>query len=174
MSTRDELYQEINDTRIRFLQLLDTIPENAYAQPSNNPAWTIGEVLYHMTVAPRFMSAGVKMIVGQKWFYRLIPIVVPIVVPKSLFNWLNKILTLYGARNLSREFLATEYEKAHYATLKALAEVSDNDFEKYAYFPDWDPLLSGEVTLERLFHYVKTHFDSHAEQLVLLSSSPVD
>jgi hypothetical protein len=30
---------------------------------------------------------------------------------------------------------------------------------------DWDPFLSGEVTIEKLFHYVKAHFDSHAEQL---------
>ena len=29
-------------------------------------------------------------------------------------------------------------------------------------YPDWGPLLAGHVTLERLFHYIKLHFVSHA------------
>jgi hypothetical protein len=49
--------------------------------------------------------------------------------------------------------------------LKALDEVEDSNFEKKLNYPDWDPLLSGEVTLERLFRYVKVHFDSHAAEI---------
>jgi hypothetical protein len=87
-------------------------------------------------------------------------------MPKKVFDWMNKNLTRYGARNSTPEFLAKEYDKAHKATIEALAEVDDADFEKKLYYPDWDPLLSGEVTLERLFHYVRVHFDSHAEQIL--------
>ena len=32
-------------------------------------------------------------------------------------------------------------------------------------YPDWDPLLSGEVTLERLCRHVKVHFDVHANEI---------
>jgi hypothetical protein len=164
MTIREELFSEIVATKDAYDRLLGIIPEKVYALPSDNPAWTIGEVLYHMTIAPRYLIKDVKMILRQNWFYRLIPTV----VPRNLFDWLNKHLTRYGARHVSRDFLANEYEKAHQATLKALAEVDDMDFEKSFVYPDWDPLLTGEVTLEKLFHYVKAHFDSHAQQLTLI------
>ena len=164
MSIREALTQEIITTKNEFDGLLSTIPDEAYDLPSDNPAWTVGEVLYHMSIAPRFLSSDVKMIVNQSWLYRL----VPTLVPKKLFDWLNMHLTRYGARKLSREFLASEYEKAHRATLKALSEVDDMDLLKSLVYPSWDPLLSGEVTLEKLFHYVKAHFDVHAQQINLI------
>jgi hypothetical protein len=101
------------------------------------------------------------MIKNQSWLFHLIPII----MPKRLFDWMNKEMTRFGARNPSPEFLVQEYDKAHISALKALAEVDDDKFSKKVDYPDWDPLLSGEVTLERLFHYIKTHFDLHAGQI---------
>lgn len=161
MTIRQGLRQEIEATRTSFHELLNSIPDEAFELPSENPAWTIGEVLYHMSIAPRMLGTDVKMILNQNWFYRLIPVI----IPKRLFDWLNKILTKFGARNLTREFLASEYDKANSATLKALNEVREMDFKKKLNYPDWDPILSGEVTLERLFHYIKLHFDLHAAQI---------
>lgn len=161
MSIREELQQEIEETRQAFHALLASIPDEAFDLPSDNPAWTIGEVLYHMSIAPRMLGTDVKMIVKQSWLYKIIPTV----IPKKLFDWINKHLTRWGARNLTREFLKEEYDQAHAATLKALDEVDDSDFKKKLNYPDWDPLLSGEVTLERLFRYVKVHFDSHAAEI---------
>ncbi len=162
MAIREELFEEITATKDEFHKLLDRIPVEAYNLPSDNPAWTVSEVLYHMSIAPRMLGKDVKMITGQNWIYRLIPVI----MPRKLFDWLNKTLTRYGARNPSPEFLAKEYDTAHELTMKALAEVHDADFSKKLHYPDWDPLLSGEVTLERLFHYIRVHFDSHAEQLI--------
>lgn len=164
MNIREELRNEIENTRKSFCELLDSIPDEAFKHSSDNPAWTIGEVLYHMSLAPRMLGTDVKMILNQNWFYRLIPAI----IPKSLYDWINKILTKYGARNLTREFLASEYDKAHLATIKALNAVKETDFKKKLNYPDWDPLLSGEVTLERLFHYIKLHFDAHAAQIQLI------
>jgi len=161
VTMREAIRQEIEATRTSFQELLASIPDEAFSLPSDNPAWTVGEVLYHMSIAPRFLSKDVKMITNQNWMYRIIPVL----IPKQLFDWLNKKLTKYGARKLSREFLAVEYDKAHQATLIALGEVKETDFKKKLNYPDWDPLLSGEVTLERLFRYVKVHFDAHAAEI---------
>jgi hypothetical protein len=114
-----------------------------------------------MSIAPRFLIEDVKMISGQRWLYRL----VPTLIPRSLFDWLNDRLTRFGARHLSRQFLKDEYERAHRRTLEALANTSEADLQKSLEYPDWDHLLSGTVTMERLFHYVKAHFDSHEEQI---------
>ncbi|MEW6239211.1 MAG: DinB family protein [Chloroflexota bacterium] len=161
MTIRESLQREIKETRERFHRLLDSIPDSDFAKPSGNAAWNIGEVLYHMSIAPRFLIEDVKMIGGQRLVYRLIPIL----FPKRLFDWLNAKLTRFGARRLTRQFLADEYDRAHRRTLEALSQIPDEDLQKSLEYPDWDPLLSGTVTLERLFHYVKAHFDSHEEQI---------
>lgn len=74
-------------------------------------------------------------------------------------------VTRFGARNLSREYLEQSYDKANAAALRALDSIPDGDFGKSLNYPGWDPLLSGEVTLERLFSYIKLHFDANAEQI---------
>ena len=161
LDTRERLRQEIEATRRAFHRLLDTTPDEAFLQPSNNPAWTIGQVLYHMSIAPRFMILDVQMISGRRWIYRLLPRL----VPKRLFNWLNVRMTRYGARQLSRQFLSDEYARAHNTVIQVLETLSEDDFAKSMPYPDWDVLISGEVTMEYLFGYIKRHFDSHAAQI---------
>jgi hypothetical protein len=167
VNTRDELRQEIEATKMEFHKLLDSIPVQAYDLPSDNPAWTVAEVLFHMSIAPRLLGEDVKIMMRQGWFIRL----VSIILPRKLFDWGNKQLTRYGARNASPEFLARKYDQAHTAALEALSKVDEADFGRKFHYPDWDPLLSGEVTIEKLFHYVKAHFDSHAEQLRKIAAS---
>jgi hypothetical protein len=161
VSVRQQLNQEMEDTRLAFHRLLDQVPPEAYRLASDNPAWTIGEVLYHMSLAPRLIGTDVRMISGQGRLSQLIPRL----VPRSLFDWLNVWVTRFGARNISREHLARSYDQAHAAASRALASISDDDFGKSLNYPGWDPLLSGEVTLHRLFSYIKLHFDAHAEQI---------
>jgi hypothetical protein len=158
---RDELRREIEDTRAAFHELLDAVPDDALSRPSDNSAWTIGAVLHHMSLAPRLMVADVGMITGQSSAYRLIPKI----VPRSLFDWVNKVYTRYGARSASRQSLADEYDDATSKILRTLESVNDEDFMKAATYPGWDPLLSGDTTLVQLFHYVKAHFEVHQQQI---------
>ncbi|MBN1438757.1 MAG: DinB family protein [Anaerolineales bacterium] len=158
---RNRLGREMEDTRLAFHRLLDSIPDQSFSLPSGNPAWTIGQVLYHMSLAPRFMVLDVQMIGGQRWIYRL----VPKLIPRRLFDWLNARLTRWGAGNPSRQFLAAEYDRAHTAVTTVLDSLSEMDLAKRLPYPDWDPLLTGEVSMEYLFGYVKRHFDSHAAQI---------
>lgn len=130
MHLRHQLRLEIIETRCRFHQLLERIPDKLLQSPSENLAWTIGEVLYHLSLAPRFIIADVRMITGNSWMYWLIPRL----IPKSLFDWINAKLTRLGARHLSREFLANEYDKAHQIALHALEIVADEDFQKSVAF----------------------------------------
>lgn len=161
LETRERLHQEIMAAQHAFHQLLDSIPDEAFSQPSSNPAWTIGQVFYHMSIAPRFMILDVQMISGKRWIYRLLPRL----VPKRVFNWLNVHLTRYGARNISRQFLSDSYDQAHATVLRVLDGLSETDFARSMPYPDWDVLLSGEVTMETLFGYIKRHLDSHAAQI---------
>lgn len=52
MSIKKELANEMEKTRRDFHHLLDSVPEALYHHPSDNPAWTIGGVLYHISLGP--------------------------------------------------------------------------------------------------------------------------
>lgn len=161
MSKHEELRQEIEATREAFHKMLASIPDEAFSLPSDNPAWTIGEVIFHMTLAPHFLTADLRLIIGQAW----ISCVLGLLVPKSLFDWLNKTFTRRWARKLSRQGLGDAYDKAHVNALEALDSVQQDDFQRSLQYPDYDPLLTGEVNVERLFRYIKIHFEAHAEQI---------
>lgn len=161
MAIKDELQTEISQTRQAFHALLAEIPDEAFSKPSDNPAWTIGEVLFHMSLAPRFMVTDLKVIFAQAWLAR----VFASLVPAALFHRLNEFFTRYGSRNLNRDFLAEQYDKAHERALKSLNVLQEADFRRSVTYPGYDPLLSGEVTVERLYRYIKLHFDAHAGQI---------
>ena len=161
MSIRDDLRREIEDTHAAFHHLLEEVSDEALSRPSDNPAWTIGEVLYHMSLAPRLMVSDVSMITGQRQVYKLLPKL----IPQALFDWVNKVYTRAKGRRLSRPQLAAAYDEATGKILQVLESVQDEDFQKSAIYPGWDPLLAGEVTLTQLFHYVKAHFEVHARQI---------
>jgi uncharacterized damage-inducible protein DinB len=161
VSRKAALRREMEETRLAFHALLDEIPDAALDRPSDNPAWTIRQVLYHMSLAPRLLGADVKLIVRQNWLVRL----APKLVPRRLFNWGNARLTRWQGGRKDRRQLAAEYDRAHASAVKALDGVTEAQLAMSLIYPDWDPLLAGEVTLERLFHYVRDHFEQHAAQI---------
>ncbi|MDX1378509.1 MAG: DinB family protein [Anaerolineales bacterium] len=162
MNLKEDLTQEMEVTRQDFHHLLDSVPESFYSHPSHNPAWTVGEVLFHITLAPRFLTADLRMIIGQAWISK----VIGLVMPKSVFDKLNEIFTRrWAARNMNREKLKRSYDKAHENAMRALKSLNEADFQKSLEYPAYDELLGTVVTVEGLFRYIKIHFDTHAGQI---------
>ena len=161
MSLKEELRLEMIETCDAYHALLAEVPDEAFPQPSDNPAWTIGEVLFHMSLAPRFLTADLRMILGN----HLLAKIFGALVPASLFNRLNEVYTRYGGRSQNRLSLARRYDRAHQQALQALDKLQEEDLKKSLEYPGYDPLLSGEVTVERLFRYIKLHFEIHARQI---------
>jgi hypothetical protein len=162
MRLKQELAQEMESTRRDFHHLLGSIPEASYVHPSDNPAWTVGEVLFHMSLAPRFLTADLRLILGQGWIAR----VMGALVPKSLFDRLNEFFTKrWASRVMTREKLARAYDKAHDHALRALENLNEEDFGRSLEYPEYDELLTGIVTVERLYRYITIHFKVHAEQI---------
>ena len=162
MSTpHNQLRQEIVETQQRFNELLERIPETLYLQPSDNPAWNIGQVLYHMSIAPRFMVTDVAMIMrSPRAVQNLISF-----FPQRVFDWLNMRMTQRGAKRPTPEYLRAEYDQAHDRVLALFDTLDESDFKMSMHYPGWDPMLQGEVTLAELFGYIKRHFEAHAGPL---------
>jgi uncharacterized damage-inducible protein DinB len=162
MGTREELRAEIEATRDRFHALLDATPDDALTAPSDNPAWTIGEVLFHMSLAPRLMVADV----GAIRHHPAMVGVVAGIIPQDAFDLWNRVYTREAGKRKDRAALAEAYDAATERILATLAGLAETDLARSATYPGWDPLLAGEVTLERLFHYVKDHFETHEAGLL--------
>lgn len=158
---RAELAQEMEDARQGFHHLLDSVPESAYPHPSDNPAWTIGDVLYHITLGPPALRFEI-------WMIRHMPGVYPLVMNPVVSNIFNRINAAFTGRpkRIDAQMLKQAYEKGHAGLVSSLNCMQDADFERcVVYPPEFVSELAGNVSIERLFHYVKGHFEVHEEQI---------
>ncbi len=162
---RAEIRAELEATREAYHALLNTLSDEDWRKPSGNAAWTVGQVIYHMTMAPRMLPSDVRMIRRARRAPRL---------PACVFNALNVLATRWGARKHTTQSVGRAYDAAHAAAMAAFETIQDHEWAKGVEYPDWDPMLSGFVTIERLFRYVSLHFEVHARQVrqALAAESP--
>jgi hypothetical protein len=153
---REEIRTELEATRQAYHALLDSLTEEDWRRPSGNTAWTVGQLMVHMTFAPRMLPADVRMIRGGGWMPRL---------PAFLFNWSNVLMTRWAARKQSLDTVGAVYDAAHQRALDLLDTIQNDEWGLSREYPEWDPMLSGTVTIERLFRYLSDHFEAHAEQV---------
>jgi hypothetical protein len=179
---RDQIRAELEATRIEYHKLVDSLSDQDWHKKSGNPAWTIGQLLFHMTLAPRLLPSEVRLIRKRKTMPKLLAFLFnqPGVIvtrkgtqkrktvprlPALLFNQLNVLITRIGARNVTRRSVGEKYDAAHAAALNALETIEEHEWSQGVHYPGWDRFLDGHVTLERLFRYLAVHFEVHAEQI---------
>ena len=147
---------EMEDTRRAFHLLAASLTMDQWNRPSDNPGWTIGQVMFHMTLAPRFVRADLFIMRRLRWMPR---------PPAAVFHTLNKHYTRLAARGLTPATVTDEYDRSHHLALEALVSVEPHEWKMGMSYPVRDPLLGRYVTVERLFHYIKLHFDHHAGEI---------
>ena len=161
MEVREELAQELESARDGFHYLVNSVPEGFYAHASDNPAWTIGDVLYHITLGPPALQFEI-------WMIRYLPGLFPLVMNRfvsTIFNRINAIFTGRPKR-ITPSMLIRSYEKGHTGLVSRLKRTRDADFRRsVTYPPEFVADLAGEVSIERLFHYVKGHFEVHQQEI---------
>ena len=148
-------------TREKFLALLDSIPESDYSLPTDNPAWTVGDVLYHITLGPHALSFEIWMIIHARGLFQF----GMNIFPTKFFNKVNASFARRGNR-INRQMLIKAYEAGHASVRSSLRRTREEQMKLSVVYPaDLEAMLAGEVTVERLFHYVKNHFEAHANQI---------
>jgi len=161
MTLKEELAQEMESTLQDFHHLLDSVPESFYHHPSINPAWTIGDVLYHITLGPTALRYEIWMICHA---HRLFQFGLNGFTAKVI----NRLNALFAQRTkrITHQTLTKAYEAGHAGMMSSLKRMREDDFQKSVIYPEaFVAELAGKVTAESLFRYVKEHFDLHAEQI---------
>jgi len=156
-----KLTNELRETREKFFALLESIPEADYSQPTNSPAWTVGDVLYHISLGPHALSFEIWMIIHARGIFQIGLNTFPI----KFFNKVNARFAQRGPR-INRQMLIEVYEAGHAGIRSRLRRTREEDMQKSVVYPDdLEAVLAGECSVERLFHYVKDHFEVHVRQL---------
>lgn len=159
---KKELEAQLDDTHRRFIELVNSIPEENYSLPTDNPAWSVGDILFHITLGPRAIALEAWMIVHASGLYGL----VMRHFPSRLFNRVNAWFGRGRSERVSRQGLLRAYGRAHAVIKSRLRRTREEDLGKMVVYPaDFVSELAGVVTVERLFRYVTEHFEVHEAAL---------
>lgn len=160
MDLKEQLQDELEAARQGFHHILDTLPEAAYVHPSLIPGWTNGDVLYHITLGPPAIRVEVWMIRNTPWVFKALTPTI-----SRLFNWGNALFARHPKR-ITRQRLLKAYEAGHAGLASDLKRMNESDFARAVTYPEsFVSELAGVVTIERLYRYIKLHFDVHAGQI---------
>lgn len=155
---KKELEAQLDETHSRFIELVNSIPQEHYSLPTNNPAWTVGDILFHITLGPRALALEIWLTVHMSGSYNF----AMRHFPSRLFNWVNAWFGSGRSKRVSRQSLLRAYRKAHTAIKSELKRTREEDLVKsVVYPPDFVSDLKGEVSVERLFRYATGHFEEH-------------
>jgi hypothetical protein len=129
-------------------QLLAAVSDADWRRRSANPAWTVGEVLAHLTWSLEQLPREVERARRGRGMYNLPPI---------LLGPLNVLATRLYARRHTRQTIARRYDAAYAAALRTLEGVGDNEWRCGA--PFWG---EGFHDIEALFRAPARHLAEHA------------
>lgn len=160
-AVRNALRGEIELIREKFHRFLVTIPDDALKLPSKDPAWTNGEILYLMSTSPRIIKSFLKKYTSENTRFQY----VAKAITGPLLQKTNELKIRSRGNHITRWSIAEEYDCTHALVLELLNQISDTDLERTLMLPDLDPLISGQVTIENIFHYVKNHFYAYRNQI---------
>lgn len=147
---RDKLRADLEATRAAFHKLLETAEARWHA-PSGTSAWTVGEVLVHLTGALEYLPQEVERARQSKGMFNL---------PKWIADPASFWLTRREARRSDPQSLRRRYDTAMDAALAALETVPDSDWGLGARFYG-----HGFYTVADLFATPGEHLTEHTAQM---------
>ena len=161
MGLKEDLITELESTRREYHLLVDSVPAETYRSPSANPAWSIGDVLYHITLGPPAVRTEIWIIQHAGWLFSTLLNN----RTAGIFNWGNALLARHPKR-ITPTSLTQAYDRGHAGLLASLRKMQEADLSKSIKYPEsFVEELAGVVTVERLFRYIREHFEVHAGQI---------
>jgi hypothetical protein len=149
---RAALRAELEATRTRFRTLVESLSEERWRQPCPGSAWTVCEVMVHLTWALEQLPAEVESARHGKGMFNY-----PAWFADPASYWINR----WNARGVAPASLVRRYDAAMAAVLDSLDGVADGDWGLGATFYG-----HGFYTIEGLFHTPAQHLAEHTVGLV--------
>jgi hypothetical protein len=148
---RAALRAELEATNTQLRTLVEAIPEARWQQLSPGSAWTVGEVMVHLTWALEQLPAEVASARRGKGMFNY-----PAWFANPASYWINR----WNARGVTHAAVVRRYDAAMTAVLASLDAVADGEWDLGANFYG-----HGHYTIEALFHTPAQHLAEHTAAL---------
>lgn len=142
---REAIRTELEQTRRDFHALLGSLSDAERRRTSGNPAWTVGQLMWHLASGVGFMAGVVHRARRGKGFNP----------PAFLVDRLNMLITRWGSRRATRRSITELYDTGHAKLIAALETIDDSEWGIGS------RSFGVSRTVESLFHSIKEHFDEH-------------
>jgi len=145
-----------------------SISEREWTEPSQNPGWTNGQLVFHILLgfilvvplARLLVLFGRLPVLCSRMFAGILNLSTP------LFNRVNAMGPQVGARLLGRAGIITKFDQVHRAILARLDRARPSDWTAAMDYPTrWDPGFQTRMDLAALFRYPVEHLRRHRDQL---------
>ena len=151
---RTVLCRQLEETRFAFHDVVEQLSDADWHRNTSSTAWTIGEVLTHLTYTLAHTPEAIEHVRQGKNYLN----------PPSFLNWLghliNRRLAQQSARSQTRTSILARYDKAHTAMLATVEGMRDDEWGRGA-----SCFGAGYQTILDLCQMLPTHFQEHAAQI---------
>ena len=167
-NARERARAELEFAHCRFHALLDSLSEAEWAAPSRNPAWTNGQLVYHILFAFILVPSLFWMIKFwsrlptrySRGFAQVLNFTTPV------FNRINALGPRGQAFVFGRKRAGAIFDRIHRSILKKVDSLHGGHWSDGMHYPRrWDPTFGDFMTFEDLFKYPPAHFEHHLGQL---------
>jgi hypothetical protein len=165
---RARLQADLNTAHQEFHEMAIAISERAWSEPSHNPGWTNGQLLFHVLVGFALVPplAWLLVLFGHlpRGFSRAFAAILNLSAP--VFNRVNAIGPRAGARILGRVGILRQFDRVHARILARLQRTQSRDWALTMHYPTrWDPRFRTDMRLADLFQYPIDHLRHHRSQI---------
>lgn len=155
-------------SRDRFHALVASLSSAEWDLPSRNPAWTNGQVVYHILFAFTLIPSLFWLITFwsrlpdpySERFARLLDWTTP------LFNRVNAFGPKAQAALLGRRRAVPIFDRVHRSLVRKAGSIAGERWQLGMHYPTrWDTSFGDFMTFETLFRYPNVHLEKHLKQL---------
>ncbi len=161
---------ELDDAKIAFHTMLNSMEEVDFRGQSLNPGWTNGEIMVHITFG--FIVLNVLLPMARlwgrlprgssRWFADLLNWFT------RPFNWINGLGARFQGKVFTYPRVRKIFDRYYNSLVKKAGSIRADEWDHGMYYPArWDPNFSDFMTLEKLFRYVVAHTRFHLTQIKL-------
>ena len=151
---RTLLRRQLEETRSAFHAVVEQLSDADWHRKTSSTAWTIGEVLTHLTYTLAHTPEAIEHFRQGKNYLNT----------PSFLNWLgpliNRKLAQQSARGQTRASILVWYDKAHTAMLATVEGIGDDEWGRGAHC-----FGAGYKSILDLCQYLPGHFQEHAAQI---------
>lgn len=147
---RSAIRHALQHTRASFHALVGSLSDDDWSKHSPNTAWSVGELLAHLTLSLEIIPEQVARARRSKGMRN---------EPPVLNHAINVLRSRLVAGKENRRTIAQRYDAAHAAVLALLDSITDEEWGQGARF------FHRYQTIHDLVSRPVTHFREHAEQI---------